>query len=117
MTMATKRVAIIHQKRSRQVTQEKIKDLLAEAANPKCAPHRRNEIQCELGHATAAMRPNGVYDIDSREAGILVVIEHLYVDTLQNRPEILPALFPVFALACGDRDNGLIVTDIDWKHV
>lgn len=92
-----------------------IKRLLEEASGEDCTPHRRNEIACMLGEATAAMTDKGYYDIDIPESGIYALINKLYYVTLQNRPEVLPTLFPVFVLACGDRDDHLIMADIDWS--
>lgn len=97
--------------------QRKLKELLEEAAKPECTWQRRNEIQCLLGAATPAMRDDGVYEIEGRGAGMHTVLEHLYVDTIKNKPEILPSLFPFFAVICGDRDKEMIVAEIDWSLV
>ncbi len=96
--------------------QRQIKRLLEEAAKPDCQSQRLNEIQCALGAATAAMGKDGVYKIEGREAGIHLVLNDLFVSTLEYEPELLPSLFPVFALLCGDRDSSLLA-DINWTLV
>lgn len=97
--------------------QRELKALLDEAANPKCSWQRRNEIQCKLGEATAAMGKDGVYELEGREAGLHLLLEALYVSTIQNRPELLPTLFPTFAIICGDREEGILIADVDWAIV
>ena len=99
------------------MNQRELKVLLEEAAKPECTPRRRNSIQCLLGEASAAMGKDGVYTINGREAGMHLVLNALYVDTLNNRPELLPSLFPIFAIICGDREEGFICAHIDWSLV
>lgn len=72
-----------------------------------------NEIQCLLGHA-AYQEHEGQDPLSSRAAAIGTIIDHLYMETIRNAPERLPALFPAFALLCGDR-NGTIIARIDWS--
>lgn len=97
------------------MNQKEMKTLLQEAASPDCSWRRRNEIQCKLGKASPAMQADGVYKIKGREAGMHLVLDKLYVDTIQNRPELLPLLFPAFAVICGDRQEGIICADVDWS--
>jgi len=99
------------------VNQRELKGLLEEAARRDCSWKRRNEIQCLLGAASAAMGADGVYEIDNPEAGMHLVLGKLYTDTIQNRRELLPSLFPVFAVICGDREEGFICADVDWSLV
>ena len=99
------------------MNQKELMALLQEAATPGCTWERQNEIQCILGSASPAMRDDGVYEIEGREAGMQLVLDHLYVDVIQNRPELLPSLFPVFAVICGDRQEGLICASVDWSLV
>ncbi|MCR4328790.1 MAG: hypothetical protein NUV53_04785 [Patescibacteria group bacterium] len=99
------------------MNQKELKLLLQEAASPDCPWQRRNEIQCKLGEASPAMRADGVYEIDGREAGMHLVLNQLYVDTIQNRPDLLPSLFPAFAVICGDREEGIICADVDWLFI
>ncbi|MFA6322034.1 MAG: hypothetical protein WCX71_00985 [Candidatus Buchananbacteria bacterium] len=97
--------------------QEEIKALLEEAAKPTCSSVRRNDIHCRLSEASAAMGENGVYEVDNPEAGLIVLLDRLFISTLKNRPELLPTLFPAFAVICGDRDEDLIIAQIDWSLV
>jgi hypothetical protein len=89
--------------------QLKIRDLLIEAANPECSERRINEIHCELGQAT-------VMDVEV-EVGFQTLLDSLYVRTVQNRPELLPTLFPIFAIICGDREEDMLIADVDWTIV
>lgn len=97
------------------MNQKELRDLLKEAASSDCSWERRNEIQCKLGKASPAMKADGVYKINGQKAGMHLVLEKLYVDTIRNRPELLPSLFPAFAVICGDRQEGIICADVDWS--
>ena len=97
--------------------QRELKALLDEAAKPSCSWQRQNEIQCRLGEASPAMGVDGVRKIEGPVEGMQIVLDHLYTDTIQNRPDLLPALFPVFALICGDREDRTICADVDWSLV
>jgi len=99
------------------MNQRELKALLEEAAAPNCSPQRRNQIQCLLGEATAAMGEDGVYKIKGRAAGLHLLLDALYVETVQHRPELLPALFPAFAIICGDRKDGHIIAKVDWSRM
>ncbi len=94
--------------------QIEIKALLIEAADPGCSWERRNAIQCELGHASPAMREDGVFEIEGRAAGMQLVLDGLYVETIRHHPGLLPTLLPAFAIICGDREEGMICANIDW---
>jgi len=99
------------------VHQGKIKELLKEAATNTWGWRRMNDIHCELADATAATGEDGVVDIDGPQAGLRLVVDALFVSTAQNRPEALPGLLPVFSLLCGDREEGILLADIDWSQV
>ena len=99
------------------MNQRELKTLLDEAAKPDCSWQRRNEIQCRFGDDSPAMRADSVYETEGRGAGMHIVLDKLYVDTIENRPELLPVLFPVFAIICGDREDGMICADVDWSLV
>lgn len=100
--------------------QERIKELLTEASSADCSQARLNKIQGELSQSTAAMRQEGAlagtYDTFSRAGGLDLVTNALFVETSQNRRDVLPHLLPVFSLLCGDRDSG-IIAEIDWSLV
>ena len=90
--------------------QEQIKRLLEEAAQSEDW-QRRNQIHCELADAVYSDDKD-----DDRGEGIKVLLDSLYLSTIQNRPDRLPKLLPVFVLMCGDRD-GTIIGEIDWKQI
>lgn len=91
--------------------QKEIRRLLEEASQLHCTWQRRNQIQCQLGEASAAVCGDGA---ESRVAGLQLILDKLYVDTLKSYPGYLPKLFPVFAMICGERDNRMLVTDVNW---
>ncbi|MEY2664633.1 MAG: hypothetical protein RIT04_441 [Candidatus Parcubacteria bacterium] len=93
------------------MNQKRIKDLLIEASQPNCTHQRRNQIHVELSKATVGSR-----ETDTPAAGVCVVLDILYVDTIKHHPERLPSLFPAFAVMCGDRPDSDLVADIDWQH-
>lgn len=97
--------------------QRELKALLEEAASPECSWKRRNQIQIKLNEATAAMGEDGLYVIEGLVAGLHLLLNSLYVGTVQNRPELLPALLPAFAIICGDREDGKLIADVDWSIV
>ena len=43
------------------------------------------------------------------------ILETVFVDTVNNRPQALPELFPLFAALCGDRESKMWLADVDWK--
>lgn len=66
------------------------------------------QIQNELNSNVCLDRTDKPY------APFRVVVNSIYVDTVRNRPEYLPALFPVFAKLCGD-EGDQVVAKIDWS--
>ena len=88
--------------------QKRIMELLQEAAQIKNPiDNRFNEIGAELGSQVAHRRKD-------RHEGI---VHGLFFDAVQNnRQRLLPSLFPVFALLCGDRDETKsVVAPVDWS--
>ncbi len=85
--------------------QGKIKDLLENAVDAAASGdwHWVDYVRCELGDACA------------KEGEKL--LNALFASTANNRPERLPYLFPVIAMLCGDRKEGLPYSDIDWSLV
>lgn len=91
---------------------KKINKLLVEASKKETSNIRLNEIQCILNKEV--IKSNNFED---RNAGILLIMDELYVSTIKNNPKLLPTLLPVFALICGDRKSNSIVADIDWSFI
>jgi len=96
------------------VRQEEIKTLLLEASEQQCTLFRLIEIQKEF---LDACFPEGSTD-EGPECGIRLLVGQLFVEITDKRREILPTLFPFFAIACGDR-NGINLTaeKINWGLV
>lgn len=97
------------------MNQKELKRLLEEASKPGCSGKRINEIHCLLDEACAALQSNGVFSSGDTAAGIMLVLDKLFVDTVDKRRALLPSLFPVFALICDDRDRGVYLADINWS--
>lgn len=94
--------------------QERIKELLEEAAKPKCTAKRREGIQKQLKRATLYYgNPQDSYVSSSLEYADLSL--NLFKKTAKEEPQRLPGLFPLFAFICGDREaNECVTRDIDW---
>jgi hypothetical protein len=99
------------------MTTEQIYNLLLEASKNETSEFRKNKIQCLLGEQCAGF--NGeCYEIEGRGAGIHLILDKLYVDTLENNPKLLPSLLPVFAIISGEREKDkYIVADADWSFI
>lgn len=92
--------------------QARIKALLIEASQPACPEGRRVAIQGLLGREL----PKDPDD-DARMEGLSLVFSQLYDSARRHRPDLLLSLFPVFAILCGDRDEGSVVCDVEWSLV
>lgn len=97
--------------------QRKIMALLKEAAKPKCPAKRLTNIAIELKGVVETEDSDGDIEIDGRSAGFAVLVESLFHQTLQNKPDQLPALFPAFAMLCGDKGEDKLLADVDWTLV
>ncbi|MFH1656738.1 MAG: hypothetical protein ABH956_03125 [Candidatus Nealsonbacteria bacterium] len=86
--------------------QERIIELLNEAADPTCSDKRLIEIQHEL-------RAN--VNTNHRILG-LILINSFHDCIIQSR-DLLPSLFPVCAILCGDRDPDRIFANINWSLI
>jgi len=81
--------------------QRRIRELLEEAADPHCPPQRRAEIQQELSEAA--------------HERFRVLAEELFVEVVEHRLELLPVLFPTFAILCGDRcEREPLARGVNW---
>jgi hypothetical protein len=93
------------------IDQREIKQLLMEASDPTCTEARREIIRDSLLHGLPGM-PSARRDREHLE--ISHVLTDLLESTIRHRPEILPSLFPFFALACGEREDNYLFAEIDW---
>ena len=84
--------------------QSKIMALLNEAAQPTCTEDRRYSIEHEL---SAALK-NG--------SGFGILFRKIFGDTIDFRPDVLPDLFPFFAIVCGDL-NGNGISYVNWDII
>lgn len=89
--------------------------LLQEASDPNCHFHRKNQIQCELKNGMDKKGSSETTFDEGKREGLELVMGKLYNDVLDNRPDLLPSLFPVFAILCGDREPHTICSDADWS--
>ena len=90
--------------------QERIMELLKEAAEPKCPPVRLNEIRDEfdIGFPKLQIRGEG-----AAEALYLIGV-CLFTSTVEHCREKLPSLFPVFAMIYGDHADNVICANTNW---
>lgn len=73
---------------------------------------RINEIQCLLGHETIDFdKAEGVY---RSPAETNTILDTLFIEVLDGAPHLLPSLAPLFLLICGDREEGMRFSDIDF---
>lgn len=99
------------------MNQEKLMKLLKEASKSSCSKKRRMKIQCELLEASPSKGEDGSRKILGRTAGMDILLEKLYEDTLEHNPALLPTFFPVFAIICGDKEKGDFCANINWSLV
>ena len=92
--------------------QEMIMGLLKEAADPNCSTERQNGICCELEDNVYG---DEEWNDDLRGGGMKLIVNVVFMFTVKNRPEILPSLFPVFAILCGDREDLIHCSEVDWS--
>lgn len=101
------------------MTTKEIYLLLVDAANDVINGDGRkvNEIQIILEDSINNSKNLGTTYDKARYDGFGLLISHLYVDTLNNNPKLLPKLLPVFVLACGEDKGISMLSDIDWNFV
>lgn len=91
---------------------EEIIRLLDEART--CDGKRFTQIMVAFGHATAAYdAEHELFEASTPAAWIETLIGALLVQVRNFRPDSFPALYPVFKMACGDRDQRYILADLD----
>lgn len=96
--------------------QQRIKELLYEAARLTASEYIRfSQIQCELGDAIYKTTSGSVNE--DKTDSLRLILDQALVATRNHRPDLLPTLFPVIAIICGDRLEGKIVADPDWSLV
>ncbi len=80
-----------------------IKRHLDEAAIAGCSPARRDEIRDLLMQSC-------------RDDSLKAATGTLFVQTVNNHPELLPMLFPAFAVLCGERETitQKVNNNINW---
>jgi hypothetical protein len=84
------------------MNQKDLMCLLREASDLRCDPKRRRIIQMDLERT--------VVHADVRE-----VVSKLYHQASAARPEYLVALFPFFAMVCGNKPDEELAAPIDWS--
>ena len=91
--------------------QDKILDLLVEAANPECSETYRNKILNELIEATKFVTPGG--SILPRHT-IEAIVKNLFKQISNKSPSLFPKFSPFFAFLCGDRTQDEMTAQIDF---
>lgn len=93
------------------MNQKDLMTLLVEATTAE--PKRANEIHARFENAVIG-NDMIMHGRDDREAGIRLVLDELYSQTMNENPALLPALFPVFAIICGLDKLGYPTAEVDW---
>ena len=116
----------LHAKMERGIPQQRIKELLIEASTLAASKTSNNEqqvarrlagIQLELLEGGDLDNPDQT--INSAEGlvqneGIAMLANYLFTEAVQNSPESVPTLFPVFAAISGSRE-GSGFAKVDWS--
>ena len=93
--------------------QRLITQLLKEASCRDCLPARRQEI-ADIFLAATPEGDNELAPGNDIAAGIRTVLMRIWTKATEEKPEVLPLLFPVFALICGDK-TGPHFSRINWE--
>ena len=93
------------------MNQRKLMQLLKEAAHPACTKERRITIRLRI-QKSQATRGTELYE--TKREGIEDLLDKLFVEVTEFRPELLPNFYPVFALAYGNRKPKTLFAQIDW---
>lgn len=84
--------------------QERIKDLLQEAALSYCPGQRRISILAELSREVTCPE-------------LELMLDGLFLQTINNKPFLLSALLPAFIMICGDREPDMELATVDWSEI
>ena len=90
-----------------------LKLLLEKASDSECSSELRNAIHCTLERS---VDPKGVLEAEERRV-LKTLLGKFFVETCRARPDLLPSLFPVFAMICGERARNKIFADINWSSI
>lgn len=102
----------IEQLASSTSVQAPILRLLMEASHPGCSVERWARIHVELG--SLAEPDDGTAEGTGRHEAFAALLGMVFVEALRHAPHILPYLFPIFATLCGEREEGVIIAEVDW---
>ena len=89
-----------------------IRDLLLEASDVDCSPERRLAIRNHL-----LKKSHGGRAGDREHIEVGHILKEVFDDAAVNRPDFLPYLFPLFAVACGDRETNYDIAKVDWSLI
>ncbi len=98
------------------MNQRHVLTLLKQAAESGCVPELRENILEQLqdslfGKAEFVIGWSGTSALDE-------AMEKLFTEVSEHRPSLLPVLFPLFAILCGDREGEAeFFADIDWSLI
>ncbi len=91
---------------------EELMCLLTEASQKNCSQKRRVEI---LSFLLAPLADDVEEENNEVYRYWRLYISDLYNDMVNNRPNLLPALYPAFAKLCGPRKNGSFTAPINFS--
>lgn len=98
--------------------QERIMELLQEAAKPGCSTGERSKLWFLLRSAALHL-PQSAADsaaVSYQQAAVRI-LDHVLVNTIMDRPDQLVSLFPLFAALCGDTSDITDLAQIDWSLI
>ena len=97
------------------MTQQEVRELLAEAANPDCSYVRRRNILMMLELSSAAYdSKTQTFKSRGRAVGVLELLEQAFQEIVSNRPEVLEQVWPIFVMICCDRPRGELLAPVQW---
>lgn len=88
-------------------------NLLNEAASAETDETRLIQIGDELEQCLWQLDPDAKPDPESRTVAYRSMFRIAWSDTAKNHRELLPYLFPTFAMLCGNRISGNALRELD----
>lgn len=91
--------------------------LLQEAAQ--CGSYNdRSAIGLQVAAAVSVNLPDsGDKDVNPQDVWNQELVGHLFDEISNHRPDLLAKFLPIFAMLCGNRENGAPYAKIDWSLV
>jgi hypothetical protein len=95
------------------VNPREIKKLLVEASLPTCEPVRLHKIALSLAEAIQPDVEKADPE-DFHHDTLRSFVGALFFETARNRRDLLPTLYPAFAMICGESVPNHWMCSVDW---